>query len=113
MKCWKGLGDFVPFLVRHMNRSDNRDHMEVALGKVRDLRGEVWAQRPMSLFSGVVRGHRSTSSRGIDDVGWQLTTSVLGHKVWASRIVASLKRFSPSGKYRFKMCPNRCWNASD
>ena len=102
MKCWKGLGDFVPFLVRHMNRSDNRDHMEVALGKVRDLRGEVWAQRPMSLFSGVVRGHRSTSSRGIDDVGWQLTTSVLGHKVWASRIVASLKRFSPSGKYRVR-----------
>ncbi|MAF51512.1 MAG: hypothetical protein CL694_00635, partial [Chloroflexi bacterium] len=33
-------------------------------------------------------------------VGWQLTTSMLDHKVWASRIVASLKRFSPSGKYR-------------
>ena len=26
---------------------------------------------------------------------------MLDHKVWASRIVASLKRFSPSGKYRF------------
>jgi hypothetical protein len=25
---------------------------------------------------------------------------MLDHKVWASRIVASLKRFSPSGKYR-------------
>ena len=30
-----------------------------------------------------------------------MTTSMLDHKVWASRIVASLKRFSPSGKYRF------------
>ena len=29
-----------------------------------------------------------------------MTTSMLDHKVWASRIVASLKRFSPSGKYR-------------
>jgi hypothetical protein len=55
MKCWKGLGDFAPFLVRHMSRSDYRDHMEVALGKVRDLLGEVWAQRPMSLFSGWLR----------------------------------------------------------
>jgi hypothetical protein len=27
---------------------------------------------------------------------------MLDHKVWASRIVASLKRFSPSGKYRIK-----------
>ena len=34
--------------------------------------------------------------------GWQLTTSMLDHKVWASRIVASLKRFSPSGKYRLE-----------
>ena len=55
MKCWKGLGDFVPFLVRHMSRSDNRDHMEVAVDEVRDLRGEVWAQRPMLLFSGWLR----------------------------------------------------------
>jgi len=51
-------------------------------------------------FFGVVEGHGSTSSRGIEDVGWHLTTLMLGHKVWASRIVASLKRFSPSGKYR-------------
>ncbi|MDP7254708.1 MAG: hypothetical protein QGF00_34250, partial [Planctomycetota bacterium] len=35
--------------------ADYRDHMEVALGKVRDLLGEVWAQRPMSLFSGWLR----------------------------------------------------------
>ncbi|MDP6715629.1 MAG: hypothetical protein QF368_13525, partial [SAR202 cluster bacterium] len=29
----------------------------------------------------------------------------LDHKVWASRIVASLKRFSPSGKYRLNVTP--------
>jgi hypothetical protein len=28
---------------------------------------------------------------------------MLDHKVWASRIVASLKRFSPSGKYRVEV----------
>ena len=52
MKCWKGLGDFVPFLVRHMSRSGNRDQISAALGKVRDLQGEVRAQRPMSFFWG-------------------------------------------------------------
>ena len=50
MKCWKGLGDFVPFLVRHMSRSGNRDQISAALGKVRDLQGEVGLNEPFTAF---------------------------------------------------------------
>jgi len=48
MKCWKGLGGFVPFLVRHMSRSGNRDQIAAALGKVRDLQGEVGLNEPFT-----------------------------------------------------------------
>ena len=50
MKCWKGLGDFVPFLVRHMSRSGNRDQIAAALGKVRDLQGEAGLNEPFTAF---------------------------------------------------------------
>ena len=76
-----------------MCRSENRDQIEAALGKVRDLQGEVWAQRRMLLFSGWFRVTDPQVHVALEDVGWQLTTSMLGHKVWASQIAASLKRF--------------------
>ena len=55
MKCRKGPRGFISILDKNMYRSGFRDHIEAALGEVRDLYGEVrseWAIWSLSKWFG-------------------------------------------------------------